>query len=236
MRFSVRKLDITSSTNDDVKTAARKGAEAGLVVWALKQSAGRGRLGRPWQSPEGNLYASVLFRPAWPMRLWGCYSFAACVAVAESLKALLPARKVEIKWPNDVLVEGKKISGILLEAETGALIAGLGLNVRHGPEKPLYPATSLKAEGATELDLEKILSVLLESLGAWADRLEAQGFSPVREAWLSLARKGKMRVRLPGGEGEVEGEFAGLDDEGGLRLRLADGAERAISAGDVLFA
>ncbi|MFA4994834.1 MAG: biotin--[acetyl-CoA-carboxylase] ligase [Bdellovibrionales bacterium] len=233
MRFNIHKIEKTTSTNDDVKAAAEKGEAEGLVVWALTQTAGRGRQGRAWQSPKGNLYFSFLWRPPIPIRAWGNYSFVVALAIHEIVQEFLPKAKVELKWPNDVLVEGKKISGILLETGKDWLVVGVGVNVEHVPETPLYPTTSLAAEKAKLLPLDEILNKILKALGVWYERMNAEGFAPVRDAWFECARKGEMRVRLPAG-GEMLGEFVDLDAEGNLILRLKDGTTRKISAGDVL--
>jgi len=234
MRFDIRRIETTSSTNDDVKAAAERGGAEGLVVWALTQTAGRGRQGRAWQSPEGNLYFSVLLRPRAPKRVWGNYSFVLGLAIGEAVRGFLPDAKVELKWPNDVLVGGKKISGILLEAGEGWLVAGVGVNVKHVPENPMYPATSLAAEGAKVAELEGVLRKVLDALNDWYEQMDKSGFAPIRDAWLESAKKGAMRVRLPSLESELTGEFADLDADGNLVLRLADGEVRKISAGDVV--
>ncbi|MDR3423749.1 MAG: biotin--[acetyl-CoA-carboxylase] ligase [Alphaproteobacteria bacterium] len=282
MRFDIRRLETTASTNDDAKQAAENGAAEGLVVWALRQSAGRGRQGRVWESPEGNLYCSVLLHPPAPVREWGRYSFVAALALYEAVefyvngstrlpsalrggigegggsaqaavemikiapsrtpppptpslkgRGILSAKPVELKWPNDILVDGKKISGILLESGEGWLVVGMGLNVRHVPENPLYPVTCLAAETGDVPSLEEILTKILESLAAWYQLINTEGFASLRAAWLAHARKGVLRVRLP--QEEIQGQFVDLDRDGNLRLLLADGRERTISAGDVFF-
>lgn len=234
MRFHIRRIETTTSTNDDAKNVAASGGAEGVVFWALRQTAGRGRQGRSWESPPGNLYFSVLLRPPVSSQKWGCYSFVVGLAVAEVVRALLPEASIELKWPNDVLIDGKKISGILLEGGEGWLVVGVGLNVLHVPDAPIYPVTSLVAEGEDIPASEEILDRLLGRLDAWYERMNAEGFAPIRSAWLSLARKGVLRVRLPRGGGEIQGEFLDLDPDGALRLRLEDGAERRISAGDIL--
>jgi BirA family biotin operon repressor/biotin-[acetyl-CoA-carboxylase] ligase len=234
MKFTIRRIEVTASTNDDAKRAAETGAPEGLVVWALTQTAGRGRQGRAWQSPEGNLYFSVLLRPPLPKRAWGNYSFVAALAISEVVRGFLPDAIVELKWPNDVLAQGKKISGILLESGGDFLIAGIGLNVQNIPENPLYPATSLAAEKSNLPPLEDVLNAILESFNVWYVRMNEKGFAPIRAAWLAEARKGNLRVRLPD-KTELVGEFVDLDSEGNLHLRLQDGTERNINAGDVFF-
>ena len=231
MHFDIRRLPITASTNDDAKLAAEVGAAEGLVIWALEQNVGRGRQGRQWESPAGNLYASVVLRPPTARREWGRYSFVAALAIYDCVGGFLPHSLVELKWPNDVLVGGKKISGILLESGEDFLVVGMGLNVLHSPENPLYPATSLSVEQAEIPPLEDILTNILKAFGVWYDRMKAEGFAPVRAAWLARARQGAVRVRLD--QGEIHGQFVDLDENGALRLLLADGTEKSITTGDV---
>ena len=234
MRFDIRRISTTTSTNDDAKQAAEAGAAEGLAIWALQQNSGRGRQGRVWESPEGNLYCSVLLRPVVERRDYGKFSFVAALAVWDVVSAVLSSSfSIELKYPNDVLVNGKKISGILLESGEGWLVVGVGLNVQHMPENPLYPVTSLAAEISEPPPLDVLLDKFLNALAYWNNIFTAQGFAPVRTAWLSRARKGAMRVRLP--QEEIHGEFVDLDAEGNLRLLLPDGTERSISAGDVYF-
>jgi BirA family biotin operon repressor/biotin-[acetyl-CoA-carboxylase] ligase len=274
MNFDIHRLTETASTNDDARDAAEQGAPEGTVIWALSQSSGRGRHGRQWSSPPGNLYCSVVLRPTGDLTTYGQYSFIAALALADvvsdclveqvgtecsslhsvpvdssyqqgwgarkSTPSLSPgicaetfAALIQLKWPNDVLVNGKKISGILLESGEGYLIVGMGLNVLHTPNNPLYPTTSLSAENITPPSLESILGDLLRNLDHWCATLRIQGFAPIRAAWLSRARKGPMRVRLP--DGEVQGTFVDLDQNGNLVLLLPDNTKRCIHTGDVFF-
>jgi BirA family biotin operon repressor/biotin-[acetyl-CoA-carboxylase] ligase len=238
--WQIRRLTIATSTNDDVKKVAEAGEAEGLVVWALEQTAGRGRHGRVWESPEGNLYASLLLRPGCEAKHVGQYAFVAALALHDTVRALLPAAKVTLKWPNDILVEGKKISGILLEAAPAKndkidwLVAGIGLNVAHHPDHAHYPATSLHAINKALPPLKAILDLLLERFSYWKNMLLEQGVNPVHEAWLAVAEKGHLTVRLP--NQTIEGAFAGLDADGNLILQSADGTKKTISAGDVLAA
>lgn len=236
--FRLRTLAETGSTNEDAKNQAAEGEAAGLVLRAERQSAGRGRQGRVWDSPPGNLYASVLLRPAVPPQESALYSFAAVLAVYDAVRRALPDADVCVKWPNDVLVSGKKISGLLLEAapmEAGLvpwLVVGVGINVAHHPQGGLYPTTSLAAEGAN-VSVESVMESFLVAFDLWRETFIREGFAPLRQAWLAAARKGAMKVRLP--HEEIDGTFADLDDKGRLILTLADGTSRAIEAGDVFF-
>ena len=232
--WRIHKLESTASTNDDVRHAAEAGEAEGLVVVAERQSSGRGRQGRVWESPVGNLYCSVLLRPKNMPRVAGVYSFVAALAVCDTVKAFLPTSGIALKWPNDVLVNGKKISGILLEVAADALIVGVGLNVRHVPENTLYPATSLELESGHAVSLSELLDCFLARMEHWYTVMQEKGFAPVRHAWLAHAQKGDLTARLP--LETVQGRFVDIDETGCLRLLLADGAERSISTGDVFFA
>jgi len=234
MQFDIRQIAETASTNDDVRAAAEQGAAEGIVIWALSQKSGRGRDGRVWQSPEGNLYFSVLLRPKCEARDFGQYSFVASLAIGEALAGFLPQARIELKWPNDVLVEGKKISGILLEAGEGFLIAGMGVNVAVTPDNPLYPATSLRGQCAY-IPIETALSAILEKLDFWAEKLAVEGFAPIRAAWLAMAKKGPMQARLPRQQAKINGEFGGLDEAGNLILILPDQTRQIIVSADIFF-
>jgi BirA family biotin operon repressor/biotin-[acetyl-CoA-carboxylase] ligase len=231
-RWRIRSVDVTASTNDDVRKAVIAGEPEGFVVTAKQQMSGRGRQGRVWESPAGNLYCSVLLRPNNMPQVAGLYSFVAALAVEDAVHSFLPKTPVALKWPNDVLVSGKKISGILLEVEGDALIIGVGINVAQHPDNALYPATSLVAEGAG-IDVPILLDRLLQRLGHWHDCMQSEGFVPIRAAWLEHAQKGALTVRLP--HETVQGRFAGIDENGRLRLQLEGGAERSISTGDVFL-
>lgn len=237
-RPRLRLLEATGSTNDDVKVAAEAGEAEGLVIQARRQTAGRGRQGRSWESPGGNLYLSVLLRPRIPVTAIPHYGFLAGLAVHETVRFYLPGRSVRLKWPNDVLVERKKISGLLLEAapaDAGGkvpwLVAGVGINVAFHPFDLPYPATSLAAEGGG-VSADQVRETLLAALGRWRQLYREEGFEPVRAAWEGAALTGLLTVRTGGAP--LEGDFMGLEPDGRLRLRLADGAEKVIAAGDVL--
>jgi BirA family transcriptional regulator, biotin operon repressor / biotin---[acetyl-CoA-carboxylase] ligase len=227
------------STNEEAKRQAVAGAPAGILIWAGTQRAGRGRRGRAWVSVPGNLYMSLLLRPERPAGAAAQLGFAAALAVGEALLPLLPqVVDLAYKWPNDVLVGGRKISGILLEsqaAEEGRvdwLVVGIGVNVVSFPEDSEHPATSLAAVGAAPVALQALLEAVARGFHFWYERWLAEGFAPLREAWLARARGlgQPIRVRLP--RGESQGRFAGLDEEGALLLDTGTALSR-ITAGDV---
>lgn len=236
--FSLVPLASTESTNEDLQARARAGAAEGTLVWAREQTKGRGRRGRGWSSPPGNLYFSLLLRPRVPPGEAAQIGFVAALALAEALESLLPpGRAPRCKWPNDVLIDGAKVSGILPEAEAAggiveAVVLGMGVNVASFPPGLPYKATSLSAAGATT-DVEGVLEAVAPRLLAWYQRWRTEGFLPVRHRWLDFAvGLGKpIEVRL---EREVlRGRFATLDASGALDLELADGRRRLITAGDV---
>ena len=231
--FEIRTYASLGSTNDEARRLAREGAAEGTVVTALEQSAGRGRHGRAWASPPGNLYLSLLLRPNLPPGRLGELAFLAGLAVAEAVAALLPAgRAVTLKWPNDVLVDGAKIAGILIEQEAEAAVIGIGLNVAHSPSDTPYPATSLAAAGAGTA-VAAARACLLDRLAAALARWRGEGFAPIRSAWLARAHPlgTALSVRLP--EGAITGRFAGLDPTGALLIETAAGPRR-ITSGEVL--
>ncbi len=238
--WRIRRVDVTGSTNDDIRAAAEAGELHGLVIRALRQTAGRGRYGRSWDSPEGNLYCSLLLRPGEGVpENAGCYSLMAGLAVCEAVQERLPpGLRAELKWPNDVLVSGRgKVAGVLLEAGQDWLAIGIGVNVGYAPRDAPYPVTQLRAAGMEEEKGEDVLETLLQSLLArvtiWMNIIEDHGVGPVLKAWEARAKQGAMSVRLP--HETIQGSFAGLGLDGRLLLRLADGTERAIATGDVLF-
>lgn len=240
--FSLIERTSVGSTNDEAVRLAQEGAADGTVVRADRQEAGRGRRGRRWHSPEGNLYCSIVMRPAATPAKAAQLSLVAAVALAEAVCAALPPeRDVRQKWPNDVLVDGAKVAGILLEsAGSGAksvdwVVVGCGVNLAEAPDETDYPATSLRAGGASALEPRAFLSAFLHRLRDWRARWETEGVAAVRDAWLARAHGlgERITVRLP--DRELHGVFAGMDDAGGLLLETTDGARRVISAGDVFF-
>ena len=241
-------FDAVDSTNLIGERLLREGAPDGTLVIADSQTAGRGRLGRSFFSPAGrSLYMSVLLRPEMPADRLHRHVFAAAVAVADCAAAILPPRvTVEIKWPNDVLLDGRKTSGINLPAQmdgeriSGAVL-GIGINVNNRPQE--FPhelretATSLYAAGGAELDRISVAESLLRQLEHWLDQLRAERFEDVLRAWRARFRWTGRRVRVggPGVARPFEGRVIGIDAEGALLLETAAGAQRVL-AGDVSLA
>lgn len=236
-------FDSLDSTNEEVRRQAETGAAEGLAVLAKQQTAGRGRRGRAWESPPGNLFLSLLLRPqlngrgATPAEA-ATLSFLTAVALLDALDLATVPAKLTCKWPNDVLVNGAKAAGILLESRTapdgalGWVTVGIGVNLAWHPEGMPYPVTSLVAHGVT-VRPEEFAQWLLARYGYWYGRWQAEGFAPVRAAWLARAQGlgQPVIVRLP--DGELRGTFVALDDSGALLLELPDGRRQTVTAGDV---
>jgi BirA family biotin operon repressor/biotin-[acetyl-CoA-carboxylase] ligase len=230
------------STNDLARAAARRGAPEGLAVLADGQTAGRGRLGRAWVSPPGvNLYLSVLLRPGLPARLAPQLTLLGGVAVAATALGcgLVPT----LKWPNDLLLDGRKAAGVLAELEATPaggidfLVLGVGVNVNLDPSalppEVAATATSFAAALGGPLDRAAVARRLLEALDAWLARFRRDGFAPVREAWTRLSGLPGLRLAVAGPGGQVvEGVARGLGEDGALLLDTAAGPA-AILSGEV---
>ena len=220
---------------------ALDGAADGTVVWAREQTAGRGRRGRAWTSPAGNLYTSTILRPGKPASEAAQLSLVAAVALAEAVVAVLPAAaEIACKWPNDILVDGCKVAGILLESQgngAGAswIVIGCGVNVASHPDDTAYPATNLETVCGKAVALDTVLEHYLDRLFVWRDRWLEAGVAPVRRAWVDRAAGigGPITVRLP--DRELTGRFHDMDADGALLLELPDGNRQRITAGDVFI-
>jgi BirA family biotin operon repressor/biotin-[acetyl-CoA-carboxylase] ligase len=230
--FTVLHYETIGSTNDEARRLAREGAPHGTVLHADEQTAGRGRLTRTWFSPPGNLYLSVLLRTDRPPARTGELSFVAALAVADTVQALMPRQlRPMLKWPNDVLVNGAKISGILLEQEQDATILGIGLNVLRSPPNANYKTTTIVDNGGIA-SVDSARDILLDRLGRHFEVWLANGFAPIRELWLERSYPVGASVRVNAQGESIEGVFAGLDQDGALLLDTPDGRQRVV-AGDV---
>ncbi len=232
------RLDIhetLGSTSDLCRERAEAGEPEGLAVLALRQTSGRGTHGRSWTSPPGNLYLSVLLRPGGGVAGAPQWGLLAAVALIEALAPLRPEPgRLRLKWPNDVLLDGAKLAGVLVEVSADAaggvawLVIGIGANLAVAPEVPDRPTARIGPDAPAP---EVFAAALLARLAAWRARLGADGFAPVRAAWLAFGPAHGTAVRLRQGERIRDGAFAGLDADGSLLLR-ADGMVRAFSAGE----
>ncbi|WP_294055059.1 biotin--[acetyl-CoA-carboxylase] ligase [Sphingomonas sp.] len=234
MSGPVRTVAETGSTNADMLELARSGAAEGLWLRAERQTAGRGRQGRDWESPAGNLYASTLVRVRDGEPPAATLALVAAVALDETVRLFAPELPLSLKWPNDLMVNGAKLSGILLERAGDGVVVGFGVNLAHHPEGMLRATTSIAAH-APAPDAQVFAEALAEVFARWLSRWR-EGIAPVRERWLARAhpRGTALTARLSDGN-SVDGLFEGLDSQGALILRLAGGETRAIHAGDVFL-
>lgn len=228
------------STNEELRRRAAAGAREGTAVVAETQTAGRGRQGRRWDSPPGNLHCSLLLRPGCAPLKAANLSFAAALAVADVIEPLLPsAALLRFKWPNDVLLAGKKVAGVLLESEIRGdalewIVVGVGVNVTSFPEEAMYPATSLAAAGCRGIGARDVMDSYFDHIRIWYARWRDDGFAPLRAAWLARASGQGETIEVRMGNEKVTGRFADLDADGALILET-NGERRRITAGDVFL-
>ncbi|SFU04164.1 biotin--[acetyl-CoA-carboxylase] ligase [Mesorhizobium sp. YR577] len=253
--FRLEAHDTVSSTNIIALERAREGDAGRIWVVSKRQESGRGRRGRVWATPEGNLAATLLLITGRDLKMAATLGFVAGLALADALNAVVPNGRIaiapdggsgergnrfELKWPNDVLAQGGKLAGILLEStmldgDRVALAIGIGVNVVAYPEDVPYPATSLKALGAT-CDAETLFLALSD---AWSENMrrwdEGRGLEHIRQRWLSRAAGlgGQVAVRVDGNI--IRGVFETIDEDCRFVIRDDSGAIQKIAAGDVHF-
>ena len=237
-------LDQTDSTNADARRRADAGETGPLWIVARRQTEGRGRRGRQWESQDGNLFSTLLQLTRKSPAEAAQVTFVAALAIADLLDAYAPPSLVTIKWPNDVMLAGQKTSGVLVESgahESGGLwlAVGIGVNLAHAPEGTERPATALvhhlRGDVTAPPTVEAAAAKLAEAFDVWMTRWETLGFQPILDAWRARTAglDGPAVARL--GRETVEGVAEGVAPDGALKLRLADGSLRLISAGDVFF-
>jgi len=219
------------STIDMASSLATQGATEGTLVFARRQSKGRGRLGRTWSSPEGGLYCSLILRPRRSSSEISQLSLVAGLAVVEAIQKLTGLAP-SIRWPNDVLLKSQKVCGVLVEAKGEAVIVGIGVNVTTDPRLLPVTATSLAAAGRA-CDAHRLAGALYGHFRGWYDEWTARGFAPIRQAlrpWITLF--GQV-VHVTAGSEELEGTATDLDESGRLLVRLDSGIVRAFDAGEI---
>jgi len=227
----IRQVAETGSTNEDLVALAAAGAAEGVWLRADQQSGGKGRQGRAWRSPPGNFYGSTLVRlrrgdPAAPT-----LALVAAVALHETVALFARHAEVRIKWPNDLLVGAAKLAGILLERAGEAVVIGFGVNLAHHPDDIERPATCVAALSEHAPEPARFGEALAEAFARRLASWRSAGLAPIRDAWLAAAHP--RGTALTTAEGD--GLFDGLDESGALRLRLADGSQRLVHAGDVFL-
>ncbi len=239
----VLRLETVDSTNAEARRRAEAGETGPLWITARRQTAGRGRRGRAWETGAGNLAATLLTTtqklPAEAAEI----AFVAALAVADLALMQVPDTLVRLKWPNDVLVDGRKVSGVLIESGLRSdgrlwLAVGVGVNLKSAPVAADRPATTLadhlRADVPAPLSPDAALEALARAFDVGLAAWETYGFEPVRTAWTARADLGRAcQVRLD--QETLEGVAEALEADGALRLRLSNGSVRRITAGDVFF-
>ena len=229
------------STNDQAKRLIEAGFCDNIAIRAERQTAGRGRGGRTWQSLKGNLACSLVASPDMPATRLSELSFVIAVALRDSIAKCLPApHAAKLKWPNDVLIGDAKLSGILLEVATGtrsdrpSVIVGIGVNVAAAPDDLDRPAVSLQSLGSA-IAADDLFVDLAERFFDRAARWQAEGLAPVLADWLDHAIGLREEIVVRTGDRQRRGVFEALDETGALVLRLPDGRTEKVTAGDVFL-
>jgi BirA family biotin operon repressor/biotin-[acetyl-CoA-carboxylase] ligase len=236
----IETYDDLDSTNAEARRRAETGDAGPVWITAAVQTAGKGRRGRAWSTGQGNLAATLLMTTDAPPSEAAQLSFVAALAAAELADACLGAGAARLKWPNDVLVFGRKAVGILVESGVRPdgrlwLAVGIGVNLAQAPADVDRPATAFAEHMTAPPSPAEALEVLAARFEAWRTTWATQGFAPVAQAWTARAYGlgERCEARLP--NRTLEGVAEGLDPDGALRLRLHDGGLERITAGDVFF-
>jgi BirA family biotin operon repressor/biotin-[acetyl-CoA-carboxylase] ligase len=239
--YRLEEFATLGSTNDEAMGRISSGDPGRLWIAAQEQTRGRGRFGRVWRSPPGNLYASLLLIDPCAPPLAAQLGFVAGVALISALRAVTgddPGLK--LKWPNDALYDGAKLSGLLLESACRnglfGCVIGFGVNCLSSPEDAPYPTASLKSMGAEACDRAALFAALSDQFASWLDIWgKAENFGRVRTAWLENAGGLDGPIRVSGPKSTVDGLFRGIDAQGRMLLERRGGALEIIEAGDVTF-
>ncbi len=243
-QFSLVFLETVDSTNNEAKRIlAKENSPAQFIVHAKQQTSGRGRYGRSWDSLEGNLFFSIVLPRTGPLDIMRQLSFVASLAIEKTISNLFIKYKkpsvVELKWPNDVLVNDKKISGILIETagiHNSHIIIGVGVNIENSPILPEeYKATNLRAEAInfanSDIVLNKIMSNFLENYYLWI----TEGFIPIRQKWLKKAKAIGRIINVKTPQTRIVGKFIDIDFRGSVRLEISNGQICTVTPEEVFF-
>ncbi len=212
-------------------------------MWAISQTKGRGREGKTWESGRGNLYLSILLNENIPITRQPQFSFVTALAAYDLIYTLTRqsgvSSKIRLKWPNDILVDDKKISGILLESlsfnDNTSLVIGIGVNVKNSPSNVNQPSTSLADQGINYIELEEVINNFMFSFEKYRILWQQSGFIEIRKLWLKKAAKLNETITIDNGREKITGIFKDIDFSGGIRIRAADGKIHSLSAGQVFF-
>jgi BirA family biotin operon repressor/biotin-[acetyl-CoA-carboxylase] ligase len=234
--WSIETYDSVESTQDIAHAKAKENTPEGFVAQALQQTGGRGRHGRTWVSEPGNLYMSVLLRPDCSAQKIGQLSILLCIALAETISPHLKnGSDLMLKWPNDILLAGKKSAGVLIEtglSENGMIdyaVLGIGMNIAHAPAEGI-PLDKLAIQPVSP---ERFRDQFLENLASFYHQWQKAGFDEIRQKWLALAHAKTSEMQVKIGTRIEKGRFETIDEEGGLILIDASGQQKKVTAGEV---
>ncbi|MEQ8164452.1 MAG: biotin--[acetyl-CoA-carboxylase] ligase [Alphaproteobacteria bacterium] len=241
LSWDIRSFERLESTNREAQAQAAAGAREGAVIWAREQTAGYGRRGRAWMAGTDNLTASVILRPERAARETGQLAFVLALAIGEALSdpAAAGGAAIGYKWPNDVLLNGRKLGGILLESSFRGdraewVVAGFGVNLRNHPTNAIFPATDLLAEGVVAPEPGDCLDAVLAALAPLYRMWTGDGFAAIRARWREKAVGLGEMAELRLADETFEARLVDLDDEGAL-LVAGRGGQRRIHAGEVFW-
>lgn len=240
LRFTFYDYPVVTSTNDQIKDLFNQGALEGTVVIAQQQTAGRGRRGRPWISEPGNIYLSLLLTPKCSLQEVHQLSFVMVLGVGRTIRSYLPdPQMLAYKWPNDLLVGGAKICGILIEIESqanqvaDACIIGMGINVNTQPSEVTYPTTALKNHTIQTIDRHKFIADLLENIRILYETWQKDGFDPIGQEWTQSAYGIRKNMRIQMNAEEIHGQFEGINSAGALILKDDKGELHEYMSGEI---
>ena len=225
--------DTLDSTNNEAMRLIEEGKGEGAVVVANCQTAGRGRRGKVWKSPRGNLYLSIIF-PALGVKSGGQVAYVSAVSVRDAISSLLPkTAKISFKWPNDLLIEGKKIGGILIEKKDDCYVIGIGLNVKNAPNLDEGKSISLQMVGVS-INCDLLVQKIVKKFRIWDRVWKKQGFTIIRNVWVENAIGLGSRIVITAANGiEERGVFIDVDETGALHFIKDNGEKKKIFAGEV---
>ena len=242
-KYNLLIFDEIDSTNSEALRLARISGIGNFVVWAKSQTSGRGRQGKIWESGPSNLFLSILLNDNIPINKQPQMSFVTALAVFDLISSFTKQAcifpDIKLKWPNDILVNGKKISGILLESlsfnDNASLVIGVGVNVETTPDNVNQAITSLADAGVCNLGLEEIINNFMLNFEKYYSVWRQSGFIEIRKLWLKKAAKLNEVILVDNGKDKITGIFKDIDFSGGIRLRAEDGKIHSLSAGQVFF-
>lgn len=237
LQWSIETYDIVSSTQDILKKQAIHGAREGSAIYAYQQTSGRGRQGRNWHSPLGNIYLSALLRPQCEIALVGQLSLLSCLAVSKAIEDVYEDKTLcELKWPNDILINRKKCAGILLETDISAnnqiewIAIGIGVNLKNAP---LETSVSIEQISHKNPDILSVRDNILKELAEHYISWKINGFEELRLAWTKKCGQKNENLVITLGAKEIKGYFHDLDHMGNLVLKDNSGALVTIRSGQI---